>query len=167
MKLVKFRVTDFRSVKDSGWIETDNITSLIGTNESGKSNILNALWKLNPAKDGNIDPIADFPRKYYHDLRASTEKPIFIEAVFELPEGIVTELSQKTGYPADQISFVSVKKDFNGNHYISFPNVQVIRFVSSEELIQILEVALREIQELKSLRSEEEAKNGLVSLLKR
>ena len=55
MKLEKFRVTNFRSVKDSGWVETDNITTLVGINESGKSNILLALWKLNPASGGKID----------------------------------------------------------------------------------------------------------------
>jgi AAA15 family ATPase/GTPase len=39
-KLQRFRVTHFRSVDDSGWIEVDNVAALIGTNESGKTNIL-------------------------------------------------------------------------------------------------------------------------------
>ena len=33
-------------------IEVDNVTALIGTNELGKANLLLALWKLNPAKEG-------------------------------------------------------------------------------------------------------------------
>lgn len=40
MILKSFRVTEFRSVKDSGWIDAESITALIGTNESGKTNIL-------------------------------------------------------------------------------------------------------------------------------
>ena len=40
MKLTSFRVTEFRSVKDSGWIDAEDVTALIGTNESGKTNIL-------------------------------------------------------------------------------------------------------------------------------
>jgi len=40
MRLLSFRVTDFRSVEDSGWIEADSVTALIGTNESGKTNLL-------------------------------------------------------------------------------------------------------------------------------
>ena len=48
MKLKKFRVTNFRSVEDSGWIDADDVTALIGTNESGKTNIILPLWKLNP-----------------------------------------------------------------------------------------------------------------------
>ena len=52
MRLLKYRVTDFRSVEDSGWIDTDSVTALVGVNESGKTNLLLPLWKLNPAREG-------------------------------------------------------------------------------------------------------------------
>jgi len=68
MKLKRFRVTQFRSVKDSTWIDADDVTALIGTNESGKTNLLIPLWKLNPAKDGEINPLIDYPRKRYHEI---------------------------------------------------------------------------------------------------
>ena len=67
MLLVKFRVTEFRSVQDSGWIDAEQITALIGTNESGKTNIMLPLWKLNPAAEGQIDLQDDFaPRQISH-----------------------------------------------------------------------------------------------------
>lgn len=66
MLLTKFRVTEFRSVQDSGWIDTEQITALIGTNESGKTNIMLPLWKLNPAAEGQIDLQDDLPRDKYH-----------------------------------------------------------------------------------------------------
>ena len=37
MVLHSFRVKEFRSVQDSGWIDAEQITALIGTNESGKT----------------------------------------------------------------------------------------------------------------------------------
>ena len=42
MKLVAFRIKNFRSIKDTGWHELayDNITCLIGQNESGKTSVL-------------------------------------------------------------------------------------------------------------------------------
>jgi predicted ATP-dependent endonuclease of OLD family len=45
MHLVGFRIQNFRSVVDTGWqqLAHDNITSLIGQNESGKTSILEAL----------------------------------------------------------------------------------------------------------------------------
>ncbi len=39
MELKKFRVTDFRSVVDSGWIDASDVTALIGENEAGKTNL--------------------------------------------------------------------------------------------------------------------------------
>ena len=47
MTLKRFRVMNFRSVMDSGWIDCDDVTSLVGINEAGKSNVILALWKLN------------------------------------------------------------------------------------------------------------------------
>ena len=45
MHLVSFRIQNFRSIVDTGWhtLAHDNITSLIGQNESGKTSILEAL----------------------------------------------------------------------------------------------------------------------------
>ena len=45
MKLVAFRIRNFRSIVDTGWqsLSPDNITCLIGQNESGKTSILEAL----------------------------------------------------------------------------------------------------------------------------
>ena len=45
MQLVAFKIQNFRSIVDTGWhaLAHDNITSLIGQNESGKTSILEAL----------------------------------------------------------------------------------------------------------------------------
>ena len=63
MKLKSFRITNFRSITDSGPVTVAKLTSLVGRNESGKSNLLLALCTLNPPggmKD--LNPIKDFPR---------------------------------------------------------------------------------------------------------
>jgi hypothetical protein len=45
MKLAAFRIKNFRSIVDTGWqtVSPDNITCLIGQNESGKTSVLEAL----------------------------------------------------------------------------------------------------------------------------
>lgn len=45
MRLTAFRIRNFRSITDTGWqsLSPDNITCLIGQNESGKTSILEAL----------------------------------------------------------------------------------------------------------------------------
>lgn len=104
MKLLRFRVTGFRSVTDSGWIDVDDVTALIGTNESGKTNLLMPLWKLNPAKGGEIKPTADYPRKRYNEIRVTTRKPRFIHAVFQLGPTLVQKLVELTGSPAEHLA---------------------------------------------------------------
>lgn len=121
MKLVKFRVTNFRSVEDSGWIEAESITSLIGINESGKSNLLLPLWKLNPAEGGAISPLSDFPRAKYNDFRAMDKKPKFIEAHFELPINLAKEISEIANCPVEGVGVVSVSKDLGNNLFVNFP----------------------------------------------
>jgi len=48
MKLIKAQVTNFRSVEDSGEFDIDQVTSLVGKNEAGKSALLLAITALNP-----------------------------------------------------------------------------------------------------------------------
>jgi AAA15 family ATPase/GTPase len=73
LQLKKFKVTNFRSVIDSGWIDCDDVTTLVGVNEAGKSNIILALWKLKPAiNEGEsiIDPQHDMPNSHYASFGA-------------------------------------------------------------------------------------------------
>lgn len=63
MQFSTFRITNFRSIKDSGEISASRITALLGRNESGKSNLLRALAHVNPV--GGMQPlnkVKDFPR---------------------------------------------------------------------------------------------------------
>lgn len=48
MKLIAFQIKNFRSIIDTGFqtLSPDNITALIGQNESGKTTILEALWSF-------------------------------------------------------------------------------------------------------------------------
>ena len=51
MKLTKFRVKNYKTIEDTGWIDNDQIGCLVGVNESGKTNIITALLKLNPVDE--------------------------------------------------------------------------------------------------------------------
>lgn len=43
MKLISFSITNYRSITTAHKIEMSNLTILVGKNNEGKSNILNAL----------------------------------------------------------------------------------------------------------------------------
>ena len=60
--LTKFQVTNFRNIHNSGWIEDiGRVTALLGQNESGTSNLCEALYKLYPFDDAKYDYEFDWP----------------------------------------------------------------------------------------------------------
>lgn len=64
MKLTKARVTNFRSVEDSGEFEVSDLTCLVGKNEAGKTAILDALRGLRPLRPFQFDRVRDYPRRF-------------------------------------------------------------------------------------------------------
>ncbi|RZK44752.1 MAG: OLD family endonuclease [Hymenobacter sp.] len=86
MKLLRFRVQNFKSIKDSDWIEVGALSCLLGTNEAGKTNTLQGLWKLRPANAEPIIPLSDYPRKNYSAYEATNGNEKFIVADFEVEE---------------------------------------------------------------------------------
>ena len=69
MKLTKVRITNFQSIQDSTEFDIDNVTCLVGKNESGKTALLKALYRLNPINEKNsqFDVIDDYPRGSVND----------------------------------------------------------------------------------------------------
>jgi hypothetical protein len=157
MQLKSFRVKQFRSVDDSGLIETDGVTALIGINESGKSNLLLPLWKLNPAKDGAIKPTADYPRKSYNDFRSMKDKPIFIEATFTPDEALAQELAALCHSVPDAFEEIYIRKNFSGDAYVSFPKAPRTRTIARDRIAAVLTAADTEINAITPIQLEKDA----------
>jgi predicted ATP-dependent endonuclease of OLD family len=119
-KLLKFRVQNFKSIQDSGWIEVGDCSCLVGINEAGKTNLLLALWKLNPANDEPIIPLSDYPRKKFVDYEETEGKEIFIEAVFEFGEDLTKEIRKHLGNSEEFYKQIEISRDFAGNLYVQF-----------------------------------------------
>lgn len=81
MKLTSVRITNFRSIQDSTEFQIGDVTCLVGKNESGKTALLQALYRLNPIveKDGSFDVTEDYPRRavsdYNDDIDAGRRQP--------------------------------------------------------------------------------------------
>ncbi|MBN2763004.1 MAG: AAA family ATPase [Bacteroidales bacterium] len=102
MKLRAFRIRNYRSIVDTGWcfLAFDNITSLIGQNESGKTSVLEALKCF-------------YERKIYDDvLRSDLSYPI-IECTFEMENEGFHDYLKKDILPEDLYAELKDKKEFS------------------------------------------------------
>lgn len=62
MKLEGFQVFNFRNIIDSGWVRADRLNALIAQNECGKTNLLEAFYKMNPYQtDQKYNVAEDWP----------------------------------------------------------------------------------------------------------
>ncbi len=121
MKLTRFRVQNFRSFVDSGWVVCDNVTAIAGVNEAGKSNLLRALWKLNPASRADNKILKnDIPIDRFDAIMDGDKMPIFITAEFRLRPYDKELIKNKFG---QGISFdnVRVSRTLSGEYVVEYP----------------------------------------------
>lgn len=82
MRLTKFRIYRYRSIEDSGEIPIDDkITTFVGINESGKTNVLRALRKLNSLTDTKFNRLTENPVWHFRNFDPTEN---FITATFSL-----------------------------------------------------------------------------------
>ena len=83
MKLAKARIRNYRSIKDTGEFQIENLkTILVGPNEAGKTVILHALQQLNPPEEiDGFNALRDYPRSIINDIPTGKVKEEDIEVV--------------------------------------------------------------------------------------
>lgn len=97
LKAVRYRVQNYRNIDDSGWINLERITAFVGRNESGKTGLLKALHKFNPATPEPYNPQREFPRdRYTREYKNGADWPV-CSVTFELDETIKDEIAAILG----------------------------------------------------------------------
>lgn len=144
MKLLQFRVENFKSIHDSGWVQVDQLSCLLGTNEAGKTNMLQALWKLNPANGEPIVPLSDYPRDKYAGYEETEGEEVFITADFEVSEQEAKEFTataEEEELPA--FTVVRASRCYNGTRFLELLNqdevvAEVVEEAVSDAIMAIL-----------------------------
>lgn len=124
MKLKNFRVKDFRSVNNSGLVEVGDRTTLVGRNESGKTNLLLALASLKPP-DGMLEMtfVKDFPRDRMRD--EFSDRAIFLETTWKLTDEEQQELTEI--FPrARNVSETTVSRRYKPLRWATFPGLPTL-----------------------------------------
>ena len=100
MKLTQARVINYRSIDDSSWVRLDDVTALVGKNESGKTAFLQAIRKINSIS-GEEDAfiIRDYPRKgYIKYKKIHDQNPCEVaQAEFELNAEEISQIEANFG----------------------------------------------------------------------
>ena len=96
MKLTKVRIKNYKCIHDSTEFNIDDITCLVGKNESGKTAILEALHKFNPFDPTDQKPIKfDRPNDYPVEIAQSHKlENDVVEVTFSLEQGDIEEIEK-------------------------------------------------------------------------
>ena len=115
MKLTQARVVNYRSIDDSSWVKIDDVTALVGKNESGKTAFLQAIRKINSISgEEDAFTIRDYPRKGYIKYKKIHEQnPCEVaQAEFELSPEELSEIESNFGNGVLASNKVIVTKNY-------------------------------------------------------
>lgn len=147
MNLKSFRIINFRSIVDTGWIpfSPDGVTVLVGQNESGKSSILEALHfalSFSAPSDDDVRIGASLPEVA---LRINTGKDIeeiFSDADFpQLEKEAFNNYLSQNSHLIDLTITWEMGKDKEGKL-----GYQPIRSIESKSLASLLESVSEDVK---------------------
>ncbi len=93
----RFRVTNYRNIDDSDWIPLEQVAAFVGRNESGKSALLKAVHKFNPATPEPFSPQHEFPRdRYTREFKDAKDWPV-CSVLFQIGSELRASLAALAG----------------------------------------------------------------------
>ena len=163
MKLTKVEIRDYKSIRQSTPFEVGQITCLVGKNESGKTALLQALYKLNPVvpEHATFDVTDEYPRAEVEEYRQRVEgkeigPAIVVEAMYTLAEDEIEPVEVVFGGGVLPMRTVTLSKGYDNQLYVEIESdeaVAVKGLVKSHNLpAQVAEPAAR-CEDLKALKA--------------
>lgn len=159
MKLVTVQVKLFRNILDSSEVSIqDNVTCLVGKNESGKTAFLHALYRLNPARSNVEFHIPDhYPawlekRDRLRGVNLEDTRPV--KATFLLDKEEIEEVEQVFGEGVLLSEELILQRDYNGTllYTLSIDQKAAVKhFLSDVTLPQKLSPETRKAQNIDEL----------------
>ena len=184
MKLTKVQITNYKSVWDSTEFSIDDVTCLVGKNESGKTAVLQALHRLNPVEESTNDlgfrVDIDYPRskltEYEDAVQLHNEPPsMVVTATFSLDTKEIDETKRVFGsdcFVEDEPHLILSKGYSNKlNYEVSVNEEKITNFlIGSAQLSDTLKRIIDEKEILDDiigvLRLDEENPDASTSLIK-
>lgn len=117
MLLRKVHVENFKIVEDSKEFTLDRVTCLVGKNESGKTALLEALYRLNPYydEDTGYNKVEEYPRRFLtdYDERHEGEAARVLTTHWELENSDVASVEAALGKGSLKSKDLSIHKKYD------------------------------------------------------
>lgn len=139
MLLTSLHIRRYRSVEDSDAIAVEpDVTCLVGKNESGKTAVLQATYRIKPIEAATFDEVTDYPSRL-----TSERKQIegYIEAVranFTLSKDEIAEIEAELGTGVLKSNDIAVHKGYRSS--TTYYNIEVDEHVAAQHLASALDL---------------------------
>ncbi len=163
MRLLSVRIQDFRCVEDSTEFPITDVTCLVGKNESGKTALLKALYKLKPDVEskGQFEPSVDYPKRKWRPDQPIPADPPAVTTKWKLDAADVAALEKQFGVGIIPDHTFTITKGYdNQRHYtIKIDEEAAVKHLIADLKISEEEKAVSGGFDLKSIqKAAEEAK---------
>lgn len=138
MKLKEVQVYKYKCIeKTQKFSVDDNITVLVGMNESGKTSILEAIAKTNyfqSDEDFNFNSTHDYPRKEKKSMEKEMKKtktiPDAIECVYDLTDDLIATIEEDIGIDLIKNRIISITTKYDNTRVWKVELVNKEKFIS-------------------------------------
>lgn len=169
MELRSISIDNYKSIHSSGHVTVEpTITCLVGKNESGKTAMLEALYRLKPVPAGHpteFDPLRDFPRRTYGRVKDKIPSMNVVTASLELSDDEIAVAERRFGTDCLASSVIAVHRGYNNQRtwtVSSDREAMLSHLLSNSSLSGIDTSSVTNLQELKeTIDAIEEPPQGL------
>jgi predicted ATPase len=163
MKLRTVRITNYKCIEDSTEFSVGPVACLVGKNESGKTTILEALYRLNPyvKEEGNFDYHQEYPRRHLSEYENTDEHANVVKTLWDLDAQDVAAIREPMGADALKSTEVVVQKGYENQ---SFWTVDVDEALVLRHLISTSSLHTEEAEEAEKFTSIKELRAHLEGL---
>ncbi len=119
MRLLSVRIQDFRCVEDSTEFPITDVTCLVGKNESGKTALLKALYKLKPDVESKaqFEPASDYPKRKWRPDQPIPANPPAVTTKWKLDASDLATLEKQFGAGVIADHTFTITKGYDNKNY--------------------------------------------------
>lgn len=134
MKLNEVKIFKYKCIEEvQDFAIDDNITVLVGMNESGKTSILEAIAKTNyfqQDKEFTFNSTHDYPRKEKKEMEKTGKTPNAVECKYYMSDKLIEDIEEDIGANLIKDRFVSVITKYDNSRSWKTNIVDKKKFIS-------------------------------------